>query len=207
MRKKARLYKKYISNGSKEEDFNNLKTYSTYRSDLISSPKKEYFYKLSNKLNDPQLGPKAYWSILNGILGKVKIPAIPPLIVNNTFETNFLKKANMFNDFFSSQCSLIDNNSTLPQMDFKTNNRLNNITIDHESIVKIIENLNSAKAHRWDGISIRTIKMCERTISIPLTIIFKRQSYLVYIQTIGKEGILYQFTKKKAKILLKIIDK
>ena len=57
----------------------------------------------------------------------------------------------MFNDFFSSQCNLIDNNSTLPQMAFKTNNRLNNITIDHESIVKIIKNLNSAKAHGWDG--------------------------------------------------------
>ena len=40
LRKKARLYKKYISNGSKEEDFNNLKTFSTYCSDLISSSKK-----------------------------------------------------------------------------------------------------------------------------------------------------------------------
>ena len=89
LRKKARLYGKYVSNGSKEQDFNNLKTYSTYCSDLISSSKKSYFTRLSNKLSDPQLGPKTYWSILNGILGKVKIPAIPPLIVNNTFETNF----------------------------------------------------------------------------------------------------------------------
>ena len=54
LRKKARLYKKYINNGSKNEDFNNLIRYSSYCSDLISSSKKEYFTKLSNKLNDPQ---------------------------------------------------------------------------------------------------------------------------------------------------------
>ena len=51
--------------------------------DIKKTKKKQqqYFTKLSNKLNDPQLGSKTYWSILNGILGKVKIPAIPPLIV------------------------------------------------------------------------------------------------------------------------------
>ena len=203
LRKKARLYKKYLSNGSKEEDFNNLKTYSTYCSDLISSSKKEYFTKLSNKLSDPQLGPKTYWSILNGILGKVKIPAIPPLIVNNTFETNFVIKAKMFNDFFASQCTVIDNNSTLPQMVYKTNNRLNDITIDHDSIVKIIKNLNTAKAHGWDGISIRMIKICEQSISIPLIIIFKKAILSGIYPDNWKKGNIVPVHKKENKSLIK----
>ena len=89
LRKKSRLYKKFTKNGCKEADLIELKSHSSYCSDLISSSKKEYFNKLSNKLSNPYIGPKSYWSILNGILGKVKIPAIPPLIVNNCFETDF----------------------------------------------------------------------------------------------------------------------
>ena len=74
----------------------------------------------------------------------------------------------MFNDFFASQCSLIDNTSTLPHFfSYRTANRLNSITIDHDSIVKIIRNLNTSKAHGWDGISIKMIKMCEQTVTIP----------------------------------------
>ena len=98
---------------------------------------------------------KCYWSIFNGILGKIKIPVIPPLLVNDNFETNFLMKANTFNDHFSSQCSLIANDSILPDMYFTTNNRLNNITFDHNNILKIIKHINPAKAHGWDGIYIK----------------------------------------------------
>ena len=172
LRKKARLYKKFLRNSSNIDDQNNLINHSKECSDLISSSKKLYFNNLSNKLNSPHLGPKTYWSILNGILGKIKIPVIPPLLVNQNFETNFLTKANIFNEYFSSQCNLIANSSTLPDLYFKTENRLNNITFNNDSIQKIIQNLNPAKAHGWDGISIKMIKMCEQTITTPLFIIF-----------------------------------
>ena len=142
--------------------------------DLISLSKKIYFKNLGNKLNSRHLGPKTYWSLLNGILGKVKIPVIPPLLVNDNFETDFLTKANIFNDYFSSQCSLISNDSSLPNFYFKTDSRLNNIMLNHGIILKIIQNLNPAKAHGWDGISIKMIKMCERSIITPLIIIFKK---------------------------------
>ena len=105
LRKRNRLYKKFISNDSSQENLNNLNMHSNYCSDLISSSKKQYLRNLSNRLNSPHLGPKVYWSILNRILGKAKIPAIPPLIVNNNFETDFLTKANIFNEFFASLCS------------------------------------------------------------------------------------------------------
>ena len=96
LRKKNRLYKKYISNGCIADDLTSLNNHSNYCSDLISSAKISHFNKLANKLNDPFLGPKAYWSILNGFLGKLKIPMLPP-------ETNFLSKANIFNEHFSNQ--------------------------------------------------------------------------------------------------------
>ena len=109
----------------------------------------------------------------------------------------------MFNDFFASQCSLIDNNSTLPQMVFNTNNRLNNISINHEDIVKIIRNLNTAKAHGWDGISIRMIKMCEQTITIPLIIIFKKALLTGIYPDNWKRGNIVPVHKKESKNFVK----
>ena len=38
--------------------------------------------------------------------------------------------------------------------------------------MSIIRSLNSSKAHGWDGISIRMIKMCDESITPPLKIIF-----------------------------------
>ena len=45
-------------------------------SNQISSSKETYFKNLGKKLKDPALGQKPFWSILNGFLGKTKIPAI-----------------------------------------------------------------------------------------------------------------------------------
>ena len=203
LRKKNRLYKKFISNDSSQENLNNLNMHSNYCSDLISSSKKQYLRNLSNRLNNPHLGPKVYWSILNRILGKAKIPAIPPLIVNNNFETDFLTKANIFNEFFASQCTLIDNNSSLPNFNFRTNKRLNNVVINHAEILKIIKNFNPAKAHGWDGISIRMIKICDQSVIHPLIIIFHKAIRTGVFPESWKRGNLVPVHKKESKNLVK----
>ena len=59
-----------------------------------------------------QKNSKVYWSLLK-IFFK-KIPIIPPLFYENGFITDFKEKAQLFNIFFSKQCSLIPNNSSLP---------------------------------------------------------------------------------------------
>ena len=74
MRKKNRLYKKYVYNGCNADDIICLNNQYIYCADLISSAKDNHYKKLANKINDPHLGPKAYWSILNRFLGKAKIP-------------------------------------------------------------------------------------------------------------------------------------
>ena len=83
-------------------------------------------------------GPKAYWSILNRFLGKKKIPVIPPLLVNGIFETVFLTKSNILNKFFANQCSIIDNGSSLPNMIFKTDSRINEIFLSREAILRVV---------------------------------------------------------------------
>ena len=160
MRKKNRFYKKYAYNGCISDDMTPLNNQSIYCADLISSAKDNHYKKRANKLNDPLLGPKAYWSILNGFLGKAKIPMIPPLFGNNSFETDFLKKVNMFNNHFANQCTVLNNDSVLPEITFASDCRINYFLIQHDNVIKIIRDLNPAKAHGYEGISIIMIKMC-----------------------------------------------
>ena len=59
-----------------------------------------YYRRIASKLNDPSTAPKTYWSILKSFVNGKKIPLIPPILVNDQLVTNFLEKANLFNDFF-----------------------------------------------------------------------------------------------------------
>ena len=57
---------------------------------------------------------KTYWSLLKTLLNNKKISRIPPLLQDNKYVTDFKKKADLFNLFFSGQCSKINNSSKLP---------------------------------------------------------------------------------------------
>ena len=123
---------------------------------------------------DPTISPKAYWSILKTFLNNKKIPCIPPIYHNNNYITDFKEKAQIFNDFFAKQCTLVENSSKLPTNSFKrTNNLLSTISFTKDDIAKIIKNLNPNKAHGFDMISIRMIKICVESILKPLELIFK----------------------------------
>ena len=103
-----------------------------------------------------------------------KIPLKPLLSVTNRLVTDFLAKANLFNDFFSKQCSAIGNNSFLAtNLTFETKNRISTFDFSTGDIIKFIKALNPNKAHGDNGISIRMIKLCPSSISKPLHIVFK----------------------------------
>ena len=66
---------------------------------------------LASKLNNPKTSTKAYWSILKSFYSGKKISLIPPLLHNNTLITDFKQKADLFNNFFASQCTTFASNS------------------------------------------------------------------------------------------------
>ena len=71
-------------------------------------------------------------------LNNTKIPFIPPLYYDNHFITDFKEKAELFNSFFSKQCSLISNNSSLPNyINYTTEKRLSTVALSVEAISKI----------------------------------------------------------------------
>ena len=81
---------------------------------LIEESKHKYHARLSKKLSDPATSPKSYWSTLKTFLNNKKIPCIPPLLHENKFIIDFRRKAEIFNTFFPTQCSLINTSSVLP---------------------------------------------------------------------------------------------
>ena len=91
---------------------------------FISVSKQNYYSRMSTKLTKFHKSSKAYWSLLKTFLNNKKIPLIPPLYHQGGFITNFKVKAELFNSFFASQCSLIKNDSKLPSnLNYKTGNR------------------------------------------------------------------------------------
>ena len=87
--------------------------------------------------------------------------------------TDFKKKQQLFNSFFSSQCSSINNKSQLPPtLPYKTNERLPLVKTTNDDILKIITKLDPNKAHGHDKLGICMIKICSNSIPNPLRLIF-----------------------------------
>ena len=122
---------------------------------------------------EPSTSPKTYWSVLKSFHNNKKIPCIPPIFHENRFVTNFKEKAELFNSFFAKQCSIIDNGSEIPFfLHPKTNKSF--ITFTEKDIEKVIQNLDSNKAHGHDMTSIRMLKICDKSIIKLLLIIYKK---------------------------------
>ena len=125
---KAKIYEKYIKNGRSDADKQELASITKLSSDAITKVKEKYISSLGNTFKDPQTSAKSYWSVLNKFLQKKKIPLIPPICLNGTFITKTCEKITLFNTFFADQCTVINNNSTLPPFEYKLNCKFYNIS-------------------------------------------------------------------------------
>ena len=83
-----------------------------------------------------------------------------------------MKPRPKYSDYFSLQCSTLDTGSEIPEEVIIDIPPLANIAISDEKVLKIIQSLNPNKAHGWDGIAVRMIKVCDSSLLVPLKIIF-----------------------------------
>ena len=173
IRRNNRVYKKWAQRGRNPNDFAKVKEVRNVINRLIRKTKQSYYTKLGEKLSNPALGQKHFWTAFKKLANKKCVTNIPPIIVNDCYISNCKQKADIFNDFFASQCNIIENSSVLPEFMPKTMASLSIIGIIRDAIINIISNMNSNKAHGFDGISIPMLKICAEEVATPLQIIFQ----------------------------------
>ena len=118
-------------------------------------------------------------------------------MVSNNLISNFREKTNVFNDFFVQQRQPLANNSILQTNHILyTQNILNDFDIDCGKVLKLINGLHPHKAHGHDGISIRMLKLCNLTITKPMSIIYKNYLQGGVFPDIWKKGNIIPVHKK-----------
>ena len=203
LKERCKLTKIFHKNGQKTTDRDKVMLKSAECTQEILEAKKTYIFTMSKKLEDSKTAPKAYWTILNRLIYNKKIPAIPPLFVKGNFAPDFSLKANFFNDFYATICTPIQNSGVLPPLKYRTNKKLNSFSVIENDISLIIKALDSSKAHGYDNLSIKMIKLYEESIVIPLKIIFEESLKCGVFPEVWKKANVVPVHKKEEKTLVK----
>ena len=124
-------------------------------------------------------------------------------MIDDKVVTDIQTKANIFNKSFAEQCTPLKNGSVLPvnQM-FLTQTRLKSLDFKEVEILKIIRALNINKVHGYDDISIRMIKICDKSLLKPLILLFKNSSQSSCYLDIWKRSNIIHAQKKSDKQLV-----
>ena len=199
------MFKNYLNDSSKIDLKCRLK-YLQACVNAFTEVAKEKYHNTVNTLLNTQKKSKVYWSLLKIFLNYKKISITPPLFYENRFITDFKEKFKLLNFFFSKQCSLISNNSSLPaDVNYITGKHLFIVTYSAKDIGKIVRNLDSNIAHEHDNISLPMLKICSDYICLPSEI-FKRALLTGVFSSEWKKGNIVPVHKNATKKILKIID-
>ena len=77
------------------------------------------------------------------------------MLGDDLFVTNFLRKFNIFNEFFRHHRKHISNDSTLPSSyKYHFDERSSYVDFTYEKTLKILQALDPNKTHKHDGVSI-----------------------------------------------------
>ena len=207
LKKKDKHYRNYKKHGYREEDKVTLEALRTECKESIDAAKKAYLEKLANTLNDSNTTPKSYWKILYRVMNKSRAPKIPPILDKDTFIISCKEKAKIFNEFFAKQCTLIINDSSLPDFHYNTGARIDSIVIKKEDILSLVRNLNPNKATGSDEISGNMLQICDESVIVPLFIIFHNILESSTYPDQWKQANVVPIHKKKTSSWLKIIDR
>ena len=203
LRKKNKIYHNYKKHGYREEDKVKLEAIRTECHESIEAAKLSYLDNLAKDLHESKSTSKNYWKIIHRVMNKSRAPKIPPLLDNGQFVLNCVDKAKLFNDFFAKQCTLLLNDSILPDFYFITDKRIDYVNISDDDILSLIRKLNPNKASGSDGISGQMLKLCDSSVVLPLKIIFKNVLDTSVYPDMWKVADVTPIFKKEDKQLVK----
>ena len=107
LKQRTKLTEYFYKNGQIKFNHEKILEKSVECPKNIIEVKKNYILNMTSKLADSHTAPKSYWTLLNNLLCNVKIPAIPPLLVDEKFVSDFYEEPDIFNNFFASICTPI----------------------------------------------------------------------------------------------------
>ena len=168
-----RKFSRYAKRGYKPEEKPAVDALRDSYAELVSKEKDTYLSNLGSKVSDPRTGVKKYWTCLKRLLNNKSKSCIPPILDNGIFITDIKQKCILFNSFFHKQCTIFETTSNLPLFQRKTQKSLKSIEITPNQITKYIRMIQAHKAHGFDGISAKMLRLADNSITLPLSIIYK----------------------------------
>ena len=90
--KNPRVLKHFHGNSKNLQILNKLGSLQNLLTKSIAESKRNYFYRMADKLHNTEKGSNAYWPLLKRFLNNKKIPLIPPIFHDNEFVIYFKKK-------------------------------------------------------------------------------------------------------------------
>ena len=162
--------------------------------------KNDYFIRLGRSLVDTSRPLKSEWGTLRALWNVKNVPDIHFLLVNNERITQFEGNANIFNKYFASQCTTVNNNSVLPStLNHLTDDKLSTFNLSSDVIFQLIKNLDPNKAHGHDKISVK-IYLCLSYVPLQYAnrLLYSSRTvlHLDIFLMFGKKVILFQSIKK-----------
>ena len=103
IKRNSRVYRKWVNRGKNLHGHDKIREVRNSTDTLIKEAKLAYYTNLGNKLSDPAIGHKHFWTAYETIGNKKRNTNIPPTIDNDIFISNFEKKDDIFNEYFANQ--------------------------------------------------------------------------------------------------------
>ncbi|MEW8545280.1 MAG: reverse transcriptase family protein, partial [Candidatus Thiodiazotropha sp.] len=201
IRKRKRIYRKYKCT-SNDYYWNKFKKLRNSVVSEIRNSKKAYFDKLEHILNSENVNSKLFWKTSKQVLSIHRCSTkIPTLLSCGEIAESDIQKANMLNDYFSSQTVVNDANKMCPQHTFVQSSTLSSINITTQEVKDILDNLDVTKACGPNHLSPRLLKEGSNILANPLSIIFNRSLEQGYFPSHWKDGNITPIHKKDDKSL------
>jgi hypothetical protein len=124
--------------------------------------------KLDNRTGRP------WWKITNGIMGKSKAPAMPPLNDGQLSISDSTEKANLLNRLFVAKATTPHPEKNSPMPADVTDVHLCNIKFHPRAVSKLLRSIDTTKSAGLDGITGLVLQKCARVLCDPLTRLFQR---------------------------------
>lgn len=196
IKKRRRLFNK-AKRTKTNEDTNKYRRFRNKVTKCIRQSKKKHIDKLSEKLLASTLSSSDWWRTLKSFIKPHSASVIPPLNKDATIISSNVDKANVFNDYFISQCQLNDDNTPLPDMNIPNDIPvLENIVLTPDEVKDTLQSLKLGKASGPDGINNRVLKELAFELASPLCRLFNFSLSNSAVPTSWKEANVTPIFKK-----------